>query len=285
MRAHVVPGSGDSRVGSHQRGEIAHQSVAAFLDGVQRSEVVAWSDATPIVYAHVRAAIRARVDRRLITWGSGPLSRSALYVPRALATTLAGVEGMDVIALDPDESSGDSHPHLTIRHAYRRVQAEREAAERRLAEAFVRESDAPLYVDGGLPASHAVLRGGGALGVVKSHHTLYVSGDALRTVLALAEGERSSVFEVGMQWGRDAVASWYLRLRDAAARDPFWGLVRVEVPRRRLHVGVGAAADHVSALILAERSPLALPDARWDTMVYGIRDCEEYLAASIPVGR
>jgi hypothetical protein len=36
----------------------------------------------------------------------------------------------------------------------------------------------------------------------------------------------------------------------------------------------------VSRWILAERAPLALPDARWDRMVYGIRDCEEFLRAT-----
>jgi hypothetical protein len=54
--------------------------------------------------------------------------------------------------------------------------------------------------------------------------------------------------------------------------------VRVEVadadPAR-----VGARADEVSRWILAEAAPLALPDPRWDKMVYGVRDCEEYLRA------
>jgi hypothetical protein len=38
-------------------------------------------------------------------------------------------------------------------------------------------------------------------------------------------------------------------------------------------------ADEVSAWVLAEALPLAVPDARWDKMVYGIRDCEEFLKA------
>ena len=40
-----------------------------------------------------------------------------------------------------------------------------------------------------------------------------------------------------------------------------------------------ARADLVSRWILAERAPLSLPDPRWSTMAYGIRDCEEYLRA------
>jgi hypothetical protein len=61
-----------------------------------------------------------------------------------------------------------------------------------------------------------------------------------------------------------------------------WGLVRVEAADR----GAGEPpeaftrrADCVSRWILAEASPLALPDGRWDKMVYGIRDCEEFLRA------
>jgi hypothetical protein len=80
---------------------------------------------------------------------------------------------------------------------------------------------------------------------------------------------------------RTTVASWYLRLRDPAGHDPMWGLVRVEVAYPEPHgmARVGDLANEVSRWILAEASPLALPDARWDKMVYGVRDCEEFLRA------
>jgi hypothetical protein len=42
---------------------------------------------------------------------------------------------------------------------------------------------------------------------------------------------------------------------------------------------IGQRADEVSRWILGEAAPLALPDARWDKMVYGVRDCEEFLRA------
>jgi hypothetical protein len=38
-------------------------------------------------------------------------------------------------------------------------------------------------------------------------------------------------------------------------------------------------AHTVSRWVLAEVAPLALPDPRWDTLVYGVHDCEEYLRA------
>jgi hypothetical protein len=60
-----------------------------------------------------------------------------------------------------------------------------------------------------------------------------------------------------------------------------WGLVRVEVapPAAGGDAGVGRRADEVSRWILAEVAPVALPDGRWDKMVYGVRDCEEFLRA------
>jgi len=77
---------------------------------------------------------------------------------------------------------------------------------------------------------------------------------------------------------RTAVASWYLRLRDPSSRDPMFGLVRVEVARDPSE-DISSRADEVSRWLLAEGSPLALPDSRWDRMAYGIRDSEEFLKA------
>jgi hypothetical protein len=55
-----------------------------------------------------------------------------------------------------------------------------------------------------------------------------------------------------------------------------WGLVRVEIP-----IGTFSRerADRVSRGVLAETAPVSLPDARWDRLLYGIRDCEMFLAA------
>ena len=58
--------------------------------------------------------------------------------------------------------------------------------------------------------------------------------------------------------------------------DALFGLVRVEAA---LSADVSARADEVSRWIIAEGSPLALPDGPWDKMAYGIRDTEEFLRA------
>mgnify|MGYP001765037969 CR=1 FL=1 len=46
-----------------------------------------------------------------------------------------------------------------------------------------------------------------------------------------------------------------------------------------LEGALAARADEVSRWVLGEALPVALPDGRWDKMVYGIRDCESYLRA------
>jgi hypothetical protein len=100
-------------------------------------------------------------------------------------------------------------------------------------------------------------------------------------VLALGTGERSTAFRVSV--GRRApVASWYLRLRDPAGRDPMWGLVRLEGALPDASESPDATTrrfDAASRAVLAEAAPLALPDGRWDKMVYPIRDCEQFLKA------
>ena len=111
--------------------------------------------------------------------------------------------------------------------------------------------------------------------MIKSHRTLYFDGHEVGKVLGLKKGERTSVFRVSPR-SRNSVLSWYLRLRDEAGHDPMWGLVRVEVaecdrPTER--------ADEISRWVMAETTPLSLPDGRWDKMAYGVRDCEEFLRA------
>ena len=59
-----------------------------------------------------------------------------------------------------------------------------------------------------------------------------------------------------------------------------WGLLRVEIAMPDRSTSKQAIADRanlVSRWILAELMPLSLPDSRWDKMLYGVRDCEEFL--------
>lgn len=256
----------------------------AFLDGTQRSEVASHVGPAPIIVGQAAAVIRERRNRRMHTWGV-PLRETRIYAPRGLMTahawevlTTIGGDGL----VDTTETVAElgAHPFALRDAAVHRVQAHRESLEQRLAERWCSLARQPLFIDGGISGSEAVAVSGCTVGVVKSHRTLYAEGDALAVILGLAHRHRSSVFRITSP-RRTTVASWYLRLRDPVGRDPMWGLVRVEIayPEPQVMHRIGERADEVSRWILAEASPLALPDARWDKMVYGIRDCEEFLRA------
>lgn len=254
---------------------------AAFLDGVQRARVVSHWQGIPIISGVVAAAVRVRVQRRTITWGHCPPSvRRALYMPfRYLPEAVKYADGyplVDTAAADERGNFPSLHPAALHACALERVRADRERLERELAEAWCARESAPIYMDGGISGSARVASAACVVGVVKSHQTLFADGDALRVVLTLPCGWRSSVFRIEPR-SRSAVASWYLRMHEPAGHDATFGLVRVEVARDC--ADLAARANEVSRWVMAEAAPLALPDSRWDRMAYGIRDCEEFLRA------
>jgi hypothetical protein len=259
----------------------------AFLDGAQKVQVIGHDGGLPIVLGTISAAVRLRVNRRMTTWGhQPPRVERAIYLPlRYLPTlsnaeTLSGMErsGWTVVDTSTADKNGDfpsRHPAVLVDRAVRAVDQQRDELEDRLAEAWCALGESPLFIDGGISRTPTVATSTCAVGVIKSHRTLYVEGDSLAVVMGLRKGERSSVFRVSPR-SRSSVLSWYLRQRAAEGHDALFGLVRVEVaecdrPAER--------ADEISRWIFAETSPLALPDGRWDKMSYGIRDCEEFLRA------
>ena len=254
---------------------------AAFLDGTQDLRVVNQVDGISILWATVSAAIRARVDRRLATWnGHAPIITGRYYFPFRYVSALRAELRDDPRVVDTgrEDKNGNfpsRHPAALMESAVLRVQADRERIEQELAEAWCASESNVLFVDGSITASAIVSSSALAIGVIKSHRRLYADGDAFRVLVGLKAGERSSVFRVAPR-ARHAVASWYLRLRNASGRDPLFGLVRVEAA---LSDDMSARADEVSRWILAEGAPLALPDGRWDKMAYGIRHTEEFLRA------
>lgn len=85
---------------------------------------------------------------------------------------------------------------------------------------------------------------GPVIGAVKSHHTLYLQGDAAGVVAALRAGQRTPLFAIG-----DDRLSWYQRLPGVG--EAGWaGILRGEVARS---VGVEAAR------VLADRATTVLP--------------------------
>ena len=264
---------------------------AAFLDGTQRTTVIAYLRGLPLVHGLVAAVVRMRRERRLHTWSEGPIIRRLVCAPLAMLTASerGAIERTGVDLRDSgDELPADAtsaHPFTLVERSAAIVEYERERCEQALAERWSdAERDATLYVDGGISGSERIARSDNVVGVVKSHRRLYAEGEGMRIVLGLRAGERSTVFVVAPA-RRAAVASWYLRLRDPSGHDPMWGLVRVEIALRedlrRTPSALTTRADEVSRWVLAEAVPLALPDARWDKMAYGVRDCEEFLRAVV----
>lgn len=255
----------------------------AFLDGTQASRIAQYIGGIPIVHGTVAAVVRVRRDRRMMTWKT-PLIRRRLYAPMELLTPRAraaladsGAELFDTTAKRELESL---HPFALQEAALQAVQRDRGELERELAESWCASGEGELFVDGGISESETVASAPSVVGVVKSHQQLHVHGDDLPTILQLEAGQRSSVVRVTSR-RRTPVASWYLRLRAGSGRDPLWGLVRVEVaePKGASQATVSDRANGVSRWVLAEALPVAMPDGRWDKLVYGIRDCEEFLRA------
>ncbi|MGH7619893.1 MAG: hypothetical protein ACREPM_21990 [Gemmatimonadaceae bacterium] len=257
----------------------------AFLDGTQSSVVAQYQrGGVPIVLGTVAGVIRERRDRRLHTWRH--VVERRLYAPKAqLARSVwdrLESTGLDLRDIADEESANAAEHPLAMREAaVHRVQKDREHAERALAIEWCGRDQRGLFVDGPISGADAVARAQCAVGVVKTHRTLYASGDALAKVLSLGHGERTSVFLVTSP-KRATVASWYLRIREPKGHDPMWALLRVEIAADGLDAaGATRRADQVSRWILAEVAPVSLPDGRWDKMVYGVRDCEEFLRAIV----
>ena len=252
----------------------------AFLDGRQDSRVVAWVDAQiPLVVGTVSAGIQKREGRRLRSWGETIVERR-MYAPLALidANVLrAACHPLSVTGTltGDDDPSAPLHPALLQERARQAVLRDRERAEQRIGEAWCVAGGEPLFVDGGIAGSELLSESPLAIGVVKSHRTLYCDTAGISAVLDLRQGERTRVVRIAPR-GRRAVHSWYLRLRESAGHDGLWGLVRIEVAES---ADPAARADLVSRWVLAERVPLAAPDARWDRMAYGVRAVEQALGS------
>lgn len=266
MRAHRVEGDHEVRF-------------AGFLDGIQRARIVCHRRGIPIVDGTVAAVVRVRVERRLVTWGDRtPIVSRKLYMPLTLlgCEWRSEVDGFEIVDTSYNERTNElvsRHPAALRAVAFERVGRDRDAAERQLAELWCVDGAEPLFIDGGISGSEKVASAPCAVGVIKSHQTLFADGEALEVVMSLKRGERSSVFAPPPQ-RRYPVISWYLRLRDPRGRDAMFGLIRIEAA---LGGDVAARADEISRWVLAEVSPVSLPDSRWDRMAYGIRDCEQFL--------
>ena len=244
----------------------------AFLDGVQRSQLLAYAGSAPILIGEVGAAVRERRERRLTTVLE---RRVQLVIGRPVALEAAGPmpEQFHPVALPTDDPP---HPVRDFANAARVLDRARGALELELGARYRERSDGWLLVDGVLtesPVWSADLR---MVGVSKSHATLPFEGQDLERFLRLPAGHRSSVYAPETR-SLAPVREWALRLWPWEGKDVFHGLVRVQVAPAN---GTPETADRLSRHLLAERAPLSTPDDRWDRLLYGIHSVEAYLRAS-----
>jgi hypothetical protein len=246
----------------------------SFLDGTQRYEIVAHAGTAPLVIATISAAVRERNDRRLRTVAH---EARTIAVGRAEVLARAGdaLEGLDRFTL-PDD--GPVHPIRDLMAVRRAVDQERGRLELKVGRGYRIPTDGWLIVDGSLSESPDWAASRCTLGIAKSHSILPFEGTDLEEYLRLPCGHRSPVFAPAKSQVAP-VYSWALRLWPWEGHDLFHGLIRVEARPGQETV---AEANRISRFLLAERSPLSAPDARWDRLLYGVHDVEGYLRA---VGR
>ncbi|MEZ4586023.1 MAG: hypothetical protein R2909_06445 [Gemmatimonadales bacterium] len=246
----------------------------AFLDGVQRVEVIGFAGVGPIVVAEIAAAVRRRESGEFRTV-ERDARRLVIAAEEVLESSRDDLLGFDPCPLDLAERSLE-HPLKALERARQVVDRERGRLEREVGERYRREFPTGwVVVDGVLTDSGLWERDERAIGVSKSHATLPFAGAELLTYLRLAAGERTSVFEPAT-WRMSPAYSWGLRLWPWEGQDLLHGLVRVEVAATD---GSIARADEISRWLLAERVPLSRPDPRWDRQLYGIATVERHLRA------
>ena len=280
--AKVVEGDGTLKTFLVERAE--RSAFTHFLDGIERSRTLLYWSQIPIFYGYVSAVIRQRdIDRRMSTWNWQ--GDEALYFPCSLVN-FPGLHTKGVTVRDTglELKEDDAELPMRLRDCARQLmQKQRRQLEIDLAKCWEeRESYLPnrwLFRDGSLAEAWFMASSKRMVGVIKSHQAQYFPLEEQKKILTLQPGERSSIFEPQRTQNQASLYSWYLRLHANAGRDLYFGLIRVEVAKSDEMIQM---ADEISGWLMAERTPLSLPDSRWDRLLYPIRDCEQYLRSLAP---
>jgi len=277
--AKVVEGSSGVdpvSVGSPETGMFTH-----FMDGMQRVHTPLTVGYIPFVYGYVGAVIRSRgLDRKMRTHSHD--SSEAIYCPVRYAD-VDWLSGKDVKIIDTSDEiiNGNDNLLAFVNNANHKVSAQRESLEKGLVSDWLRAYEPSgnwLLVDGSLCGDYHNYSEPKIVGVIKSHQTQYFAVEEQQRIVGMQTGCRSRIF-IPQGRKRPDVYSWYLRMRPNEGRDAYFGLIRVEAAACDRTIEI---ADDISRRLLAERTPLSLPDSRWDKLIYPIHDCELFLRAKAP---
>jgi hypothetical protein len=243
----------------------------AYLDGIQRSEILGYAGSAPLFGAKLSAAVRERRDRPLHTVLEAHKS-VVLGRPGALAAAADSVAELEAIPL-PD--TDPAHPLRDLLNAGEALDQARGALEIAVGSQYRDRCDGWLVVDGALSVSPRWAADRRMVAISKSHSVLPFEGADLEQYLRLPCGHRSSVYAPASR-SLAPVRAWGLRLWPWEGKDLLYGLVRVEVAPEN---GSTERADEISRWIMAERAPVSAPDRRWDRLLYGMYSVEQYLKA------
>ena len=243
----------------------------AYLDGIQRSEIVGYAGSAPLFVAELAAAVRERRDRRLQTVVE---ARRTVVLARPAALAAAG-DALGPTETIPLPDSDPGHPIRDLLNAGEALDQERAALEIVVGGRYRDRSDGWLVVDGPLSVDTEWAEDPRMVAISKSHSILPFEGDDLEQYLRLPCGHRSSVFAPATR-SLASVRAWGLRLWPWEGKDLLYGLVRVEVAPSN---GSTERADAISRWIMADRAPVSAPDRRWDRLLYGMYSVEQYLKA------
>jgi hypothetical protein len=253
----------------------------AFLDGVQRHQVVAYGRRFPfpLVAGVVARAVRERKGGRLETVTSEV--RHLLIGRREVLEEAAGCGTRSTTASCSTKRSR-SIPSRRWTGQVAAIDDARSRLEVAVGEGFRARSNAWLIVDGSLAESRAFREGRpDARGLEESRHAPLRragprdlpstgAGPSHLGVPAIVAPVCAGVClgDSGSGPGKGVTCCF--------------GLVRVESAPTRTPLD---RADEFSRWILAERAPVSAPDARWDRLLYGIHNVEDFLAAIVPAHR
>ena len=243
----------------------------AYLDGIQRSEIIGYAGSAPLFVAELAAAVRERRDRRLQTVVE---ARRTVVLARPAALAAAGDALLPLEAI-PLPDTDPAHPLRDFLNAGEALDQERGALEIVVGGRYRDQSDGWLVVDGTLSVSPEWAEDPRMVAISKSHSILPFEGADLEQYLRLPCGHRSSVFAPATR-SLAPVRAWGLRLWPWDGKDLLYGLVRVEVAPSN---GSTEQADAISRWIMADRAPVSAPDRRWDRLLYGMYSVEQYLKA------
>lgn len=263
-------------VGYPETGMFTH-----FMDGMQRVHTPLTVAYVPLVYGYVGAVVRSRgADRKMRTHSHD--YSEAIYCPEKYVNVeWLRDNGISIVDTSDEVKDGNDNLLAFLNNAHHKVGRQREIMESRLVSDWLRayqKADNWLLVDGSLSGDYDHYESPNIVGVIKSHQTQYFSIEEQQKIVGMQVGCRSRVF-IPLGRNRPEVYSWYLRMRPNEGRDAYFGLVRVEAAACDQTMKI---VDDISRRLLAERTPLSLPDFRWDKLIYPIHDCEVFLRSRAP---